>query len=78
MGRTQIHLTEEQAHALREVASRRGLSLAELIRQAVERLLEEDERKRRWQRALSVIGRYSSGHSDISEEHDRFLAEDYL
>ncbi len=27
--------------------------------------------------ALAAIGRFSSGHGDISENHDRYLAEVY-
>jgi hypothetical protein len=33
-----------------------------------------DEKKKA---ALAAIGRFSSGHGDISENHDRYLAEVY-
>jgi predicted DNA-binding protein len=36
MIRTQIQLTEEQAARLKAVAARRGISMAEVIRQAVD------------------------------------------
>lgn len=77
MVRTQIQLTEEQARALKELAAQQGISMAELIRKAVERILKEREENEKWQRALGLIGRYHSGHSDISVEHDKYLAEDY-
>lgn len=77
MVRTQIQLTEEQARALKEMAAQRGVSMAELIRQAVDRILEEGDQAEKWRRALAIIGRYHSGERDISAEHDRYLAEDY-
>lgn len=80
MVRTQILLTEEQALALRELAAEEGKSMAELIRISVDALLrsrpllDAEERKRR---ALSVIGRYTSGINDLALEHDRYLEESY-
>ena len=54
--------------------------MAELIRISVDMLLQSRvainpaERKRR---ALSVIGQYQGGTSDLSSEHDRYLDEAY-
>lgn len=78
MVRTQIQLTEEQAKALKEIAAQRGVSMAELIRESVERIIEEYERKEKWQKALAILGRYRSGLADVSANHDKYLAEDYL
>ncbi len=39
--RTQIQLTEQQARRLKELAQRSGVSMAELIRRSMERLLNE-------------------------------------
>jgi hypothetical protein len=78
MVRTQVQLTQRQAGALREIAARRGVSIAELIRQGTERFLNEDahidaeERKRR---ALGVAGRFRSGVRDLGKAHDRHLSE---
>jgi Arc/MetJ-type ribon-helix-helix transcriptional regulator len=77
MVRTQVQLTEEQARGLRKIAAERGVSVSELIRQSVERTLAEESRAERWQRALSVMGRYRSEHTDVSTEHDKYLAEDF-
>ena len=77
MVRTQIQLTEQQARALKEMAARRAVSVAELIRQCVQRLLEEREEEEKWRRALSIGGRYRSGHADISTNHDKYLVEGY-
>ncbi len=78
MVRTQIQLTEQQAKALKKLASSRHLPMAELIRQGVDAILispvvPDAEEKRK--RALAVAGRYRSGKRDISREHDKHLAE---
>ena len=78
MVRTQIQLTEEQAKALKKLASSRHLSIAELIRQGVDAVLRSNvivdaEEKRK--RAIAIAGRFSSGKRDISKEHDKYLAE---
>jgi hypothetical protein len=51
--------------------------MAEVIRQAVDEVVpdESDERRRRWERALSVIGSHRSGLSDIAENHDDYLPD---
>jgi len=78
MIRTQVQLREEQVRALKELASARGVSVAELIRQSVDALIRSsrgvDEAERR-RRAIAAAGRFRSGASDISSEHDRYLAE---
>ena len=78
MVRTQIQLTEKQTQALKQVAVRRGVSVAELIRQSVDRFLEEDLEAEKWARALSILGRYQSGAADVSMNHDKYLDECYL
>ncbi len=78
MVRTQIQLTEEQAKALKKLASSRHLSIAELIRQGVDVVLRSNvlidaEEKRK--RAIAIAGRFRSGKRDVSKEHDKYLAE---
>ena len=78
MVRTQVQLREEQVRALKKLASARGVSMAELIRQSVDALIRSskgvDEAERR-RRAIAAAGRFRSGASDVSSEHDRYLAE---
>ena len=80
MIRTQIQLTEEQAQALKMLAAKEGHSVAELVRQSVDELIRKrvgisvDERRRR---AIAAIGRFRSGQSDVSTDHDKYLAEAY-
>lgn len=80
MIRTQIQLSARQAKALKDLAARQGVSVAEIIRQAVDDRLrmtgsiDLEERKRR---ALAVSGRFHSGQPDLSTAHDQYLAEAY-
>jgi hypothetical protein len=69
----QIELTEPQRLALEQIAGVRGVSVVDLVRSSVEDLVRNDDERRR--RALSVIGRFRSGHRDLSSEHDRHLAD---
>ena len=78
MIRTQVQLTEEQARALKDLATIRKVSMAELVRQAVNLLLrssadvDTNEQRRR---AIAAAGRFRSGQSDISSEHDQYLTD---
>jgi Arc/MetJ-type ribon-helix-helix transcriptional regulator len=80
MIRTQIQLTEEQAKAIKTLAMKRNTSVAELIRRSVDELLQKavggDLAERR-RRALAAAGRFHSGKTDISRNHDDYLAEAY-
>jgi Arc/MetJ-type ribon-helix-helix transcriptional regulator len=78
MVRTQIQLTEEQAAAVKRIAAQRGVSMAAVIRDAVDEILDGDERRAQWERALSVVGSASGGGGNVSEEHDRYLEEAFL
>jgi metal-responsive CopG/Arc/MetJ family transcriptional regulator len=81
MVRTQIQLTDQQVRALKSLASRYGVSMAELIRESVDNFLREtsaglDEQERR-RRAIEVAGQFRSGQSDVAEKHDDYLAQAY-
>jgi Ribbon-helix-helix protein, copG family len=79
MVRTQIQLTEDQMMRLRLASAERGVSIAALIRDAVDRALAEDLRAGDWERALSVVGKYRDieGATDVSTKHDDYLADAY-
>lgn len=80
MVRTQIQLTEQQVEALKRLASKKRVSLAELIRQGVDTLIRStgtvspEERRKR---AIAVAGRFRSGLKDLSSKHDDYLKEVY-
>jgi len=69
----QIHLRVEQIESLRSVAKRRGVSLAELVRQGVDYILAEVpvEEDPLW----NIIGTANAGPTDLAANHDRYLAE---
>jgi peptide/nickel transport system permease protein len=80
MVRTQIQLTEEQARAVRKMARAEGVSVAEVIRRAIgkimraEKSIDEEERHKR---ALEIAGKFRSGKRNISRKHDVYLEEAY-
>ena len=78
MIRTQIRLTESQMECLRRLSAQSGRSMADLIRESVEMMLKakrQPSRQERVERALRGAGRFRSGSSDGSRNHDRYFAE---
>jgi hypothetical protein len=77
MVRMQIQLTEDQARAVRRLARERGVSIAAVIRDAVERSLAERPGARHdaWERALSVVGKFRGPGGSVAEDHDEWFAE---
>ena len=78
MVRTQIQLTEAQAKKVKEIADHRGVSMAEVIRDAIDGVIRskggallEDRRAR----ALEIVGKFRSGRKDVAKKHDAYLAE---
>ena len=80
MVRTQIQLTQDQASLLKELAARKDVSMAELIRRCVDRFISleggigEAEKRRR---AMAAVGFVTGGPGDLAENHDKYLAEAY-
>lgn len=75
MIRTQISLEPEQMERARVEASRRGISIAALIREALDAALDDDAMRLRRRRAIEAVGSFRSGDADTSERHDDALAE---
>lgn len=78
MVRIGIRFTEEQHNAL--LAEETGRSVAELVREGVDHVLAGRSgagREELVERALAVVGRYASGKSDVSRDHDRYLGETF-
>ncbi len=77
MKRTVIQLEDRQYETVKRMAASEGVSMAEMLRRAVDLLpsggaIDREERKRR---ALAAAGRFSSGVGDISRKHDEYLAQ---
>jgi hypothetical protein len=62
--------------ALRREARRRRISIAALVRAAVDTELAADDRRIRAKRALEAIGGFRSGRSEIALEHDRYVFDE--
>ena len=78
MIRTQIQLTEEQAKKVKKIAAHRGVPMAEVIRDAIERVIRSNAGtipEERRKRALGIVGKFRSGKSDVSRKHDAYLTE---
>ncbi len=62
---------------LRAEARRRQVPIAEVVRDAVDRVVPADpgDRRARFERALASAGRFHSGLGDLSERHDEIAGE---
>jgi hypothetical protein len=69
----QVYLRPEQIDSLRSVAVRRKVSIAELVRQGVDRILADvpAEEDPLW----NIIGIMDGGPRDLAENHDKYIAE---
>lgn len=79
MVRTQVQLTDEQVEILRRRARREHVSVAELVRRAIDAYARSEppsERELR-ERAIGAAGRFASGVRDTSGRHDEALADAY-
>jgi hypothetical protein len=77
MIRTQISLSEDQMRRLRAEARRRRVPIAEVVREAVDRLVPHDpgDHDARFRRALAAAGRFRSGTGDLAARHDDIAGE---
>lgn len=79
MLRKQVQFTERQVARIRREAARQGISESAVIREALDKGFGGDARgptDEQWERALAVVGKFPSGLTDLSAEHDRYLGDD--
>ena len=80
MVRTHVQLTDEQSQYLRRAAAERGVSVAAVIRDSIERCAGEakrpDERELR-KRARLAAGCLRGGPRDLATNHDEYAVEAY-
>jgi hypothetical protein len=77
MVRTQVQLTKKQAEVLRRRSKRENVSVAELVRRAIDAFTRAEppsEREVR-DRAIRAAGRFASGVRDTSSHHDEALVD---
>ena len=77
MIRLYIQVEDEQTVALRRMAREAGVSQAALVREALDGFLDRrlQSQEARLTRALSLVGRGSSGCPDLLRDLDRHFAE---
>ncbi|MBI5179796.1 MAG: CopG family transcriptional regulator [Nitrospirota bacterium] len=68
----QIYIEPRQDNILEVISKNRGVSKAAIIRESLEKFLKELPVEK--DPALRIIGLGSSGKTDISEKHDKYLA----
>ena len=73
-----MSLTEDQMRRLRREARRRHVSLAAVIRDAVDRVVPDEDvlRRDRIDALLAAAGTASSGTGTVARDHDAELAGD--
>ena len=73
MRRTQIYLEADLSTALDRLARRRGISRANLIRQAAREFIEREEAS--FGSILELAGSGRDSATDVATRHDDYLAE---
>ncbi len=77
MVRTQIQLSEDEVAAVKRLARERSVSMAAVIREAVDQYVERESGvplEERWRRSLAAVGAFRSGVPDLSQRHDEEFA----
>jgi len=77
MIRTQISLTDDQMRRLRSEARRRGVPIAAVVRDAVDRVVPggTTTRDEAFSRAIAAAGRFNSVTGDVAARHDEIAGE---
>ncbi|MBE3074117.1 MAG: CopG family transcriptional regulator [Actinobacteria bacterium] len=73
MVRTQIQLSEDEAEAVKKLARERSVSMAAVVRDAVDQYVRRESGvslDERWQRSLAAVGGFHSGGANLSATHD--------
>ena len=82
--RTQIYLDDFRYNELKERARKEGKSSAQVVREAIDAQLkkkqkvDKKEKEKVWREFFKLAGAFNSGLSDVSRNHDRYLAEDEI
>lgn len=79
MIRTQIQLKESQYQRLKGLAKKRGVSMAQLVREGVDAVLASRSATDGWEDLFSVVGKYGgeSPSECVGRNHDAHLEEAY-
>jgi predicted DNA-binding protein len=75
MIRTQIQFEQKTYEALKTKSNETGKSISEIVRRALDRSITDREIDQKWARALSSMGKFSSGLNNLTEKHDDHLGD---
>ena len=75
MIRTQIQFEQKTYETLKTKSQATGKSISELVRRSLDRSIAEQEIDQKWVRALSSMGKFSSGLNNLAEKHDDHLGD---
>ena len=75
MIRTQIQFEQKTYESLKTKSNETGKSISEIVRRALDRSIAAQETDQKWARALSSIGKFSSGLNNLAEKHDDHLGD---
>ena len=75
MIRTQIQFEQKTYDALKTKSQETGKSISELVRRSLDRSIAAQEIDQKWARALSSMGKFSSGLNNLAEKHDDHLGD---
>ena len=70
MKRTTLFADEELLNSLKHIADEEGISVAEIIRRALDKFVAQRQKSKE---QLSIVGIGRSGHKDLSERCEEFL-----
>lgn len=67
--RTQIYLDDKQCHALKMLAASRDLTVSDLVRRAVDRLLYDEIGDKNWETEMeAAVTHIRAGGSELSDD----------
>jgi predicted DNA-binding protein len=75
MIRTQIQFEKKTYEALKTKSKETGKSISEIVRRSLDQTIESQECDQKWARALSSMGKFSSGLNNLAEKHDDHLGD---
>lgn len=71
--RTQISLAEEERALVLEMAAREGVSMSQIIREAIREYCVKADTRDPWERLMDIVGIGDSGNPRSSVDHDEVI-----
>ncbi len=75
MIRTQIQIESQTYEKIKAKSKGSGKSISEIVRRSLDQTIESQETDQKWARALSSLGKFTSGLNNLAEKHDAHLGD---